>query len=148
MAVEFKQGAFHDAALVRTKVFLDEQGFQEEFDDLDIDPRMVHLCAYGDGELLGCARLFPSAMESGVEARPDRWILGRLAVLASGRKTGTGSKLMAEAERIACDHGAAEMHLHAQLQAQPFYERLGYAAYGPVELDEHVEHQWMKKVLV
>lgn len=148
MAIEFKQGAFKDAALVRTKVFLDEQGFQEEFDDLDINPRMVHLCAYDDGELLGCARLFPSDMEPGVQTSPDRWILGRLAVLASARKGGMGSKLMAEAERIAREQGGVEMHLHAQLQAQPFYERLGYEAYGPVELDEHVEHQWMKKSLI
>ena len=39
------------------------------------------------------------------------------------------------------------MHLHAQCRATPFYERRGYEQYGPVELDEHVEHIWMRKAL-
>ena len=29
----------------------------------------------------------------------------------------------------------------------PFDGRMGYAQYGPVELDEHVEHIWMEKLL-
>ena len=40
------------------------------------------------------------------------------------------------------------MHLHAQCNAQPFYQKCGYVAYGLIEFDEHVEHQWMSKSLV
>ncbi|MFR4804764.1 MAG: hypothetical protein ACLT98_16490 [Eggerthellaceae bacterium] len=45
---------------------------------------------------------------------------------------------------MAREAGATEMHLHAQCRVTPFYERMGYAQYGPVELDEHVEHIWME----
>ena len=52
-----------------------------------------------------------------------------------------------ESERLAREAGATEMHLHAQCRVTPFYGRMGYAQYGPVELDEHVEHIWMEKLL-
>ena len=43
--------------------------------------------------------------------------------------------------------GGREIRLHAQVRAEHFYETLGYQAYGPVEPDEGVLHQWMKKQL-
>ncbi len=141
------QGAFPDAAAVRTRVFMEEQGFRNEFGPEDEAPDMLHIVLYGDGAPLGCARVFPAALEPALEDAPGRWVFGRLAVLPEARRGGLGSLLLAEAERLAREAGAAEMHLHAQCSARPFYERAGYAAYGPVELDEHVEHQWMRKAL-
>ena len=41
--------------------------------------------------------------------------------------------------------GGTEIRLHAQVRAQHFYKTLGYEAYGPVEPEEGVPHQWMKK---
>lgn len=63
------------------------------------------------------------------------------------RRGGFGAALLAESERLAREAGATEMHLHAQCRVTPFYGRMGYAQYGPVELDEHVEHIWMEKLL-
>ena len=74
-------------------------------------------------------------------------MFGRLAVLPEARGGGLGAALLAETERLAREAGATEMHLHAQCRATPFYERRGYEQYGPVELDEHVEHIWMRKAL-
>ena len=134
MEITFGQGAeaFEDAAAVRTRVFMEEQGFKNEFGPEDEASEMIHVTLYGDGVLLDA---------------PGRWVFGRLAVLPEARKGGLGSLLLAESERIAREAGATEMHLHAQCSAQPFYAKAGYAAYGPVELDEHVEHQWMAKTL-
>jgi predicted GNAT family N-acyltransferase len=39
------------------------------------------------------------------------------------------------------------MVLGAQMQAMPFYESLGYQAYGIVFLDAGIEHRMMKKAL-
>ena len=149
MDLTFKHGpeAYPDARVVRTRVFMDEQGFKDEFGPVDEAPEMVHVTLYGDGGLVGCARVFPAALEPMLEDAPGRWVFGRLAVLPEARKGGLGSRLLAESERIAREAGATEMHLHAQCSAQPFYEKAGYAAYGPIELDEHVEHQWMSKAL-
>ena len=149
MDITFKHGAgaFADAKTVRTRVFVEEQGFRNEFGPEDEAPEMIHVTLYGDGALLGCARVFPAALEPMLDDAPGRWVFGRLAVLPEAREGGLGSRLLAESERLAREAGAAEMHLHAQCGAQPFYEKAGYAAYSPIELDEHVEHQWMSKRL-
>lgn len=63
------------------------------------------------------------------------------------RHGGLGSKILAYSEEEARMRGARELHLHAQLAVTDLYERRGYEAYGPVELDEHVEHRWMRKGL-
>lgn len=148
MALTFKHDDnYEDAYLVRTKVFMDEQGFKNEFEDKDTHPSMIHVTAYEGEDVLGCARIFPSALEPGLETAEGRWVFGRLAVLPRARKQGLGSALLEESERAAQDGGAKEIHLHAQCNAQAFYEKSGYSAYGPVEMDEHVPHQWMMKRL-
>lgn len=144
MDLRFGHGNFEDARIVRTRVFMEEQGFQDEFDTVDDDPRTIHVTLYVDGALVGCARVFPDPDHP---HQPGRWVFGRLAVLPEARHGGFGAKLLAESERLAREAGAAEVHLHAQCRVTPFYERAGYEQYGPVELDEHVEHIWMKKAL-
>lgn len=136
-----------DAFKVREIVFMEEQGFKNEFENADSDPRMIHITAYADGELAGCARIFPSVMESGLETEDGLWIFGRLAVLPEFRERGLGSRILKEAEAIAIENGASGIALHAQCNAQYFYNKNGYDAFGPIEFDEHVEHQWMRKSL-
>ncbi|MEY8562068.1 GNAT family N-acetyltransferase [Eggerthellaceae bacterium 3-80] len=147
MSLTFKTNSFEDAKTIRERVFMIEQGFQDEFDEIDNHDEVICITAYDQGELVGCARIFPSYVQDGFPNAPETWIFGRLAVLPEQRKSGYGSAILAEAERCVKEHGATEMHLHAQVQAQPFYERAGYIAYGPIEFDEHVEHQWMSKSL-
>lgn len=45
-----------DYRYVRIEVFMKEQGFQNEFDE--IDATAVHITVYVDGTLAGCARCF------------------------------------------------------------------------------------------
>ena len=146
MNLTFRTDAFEDAAVVRRAVFMEEQGFQNEFDEVDKDARTIHLTAYDeDGQLMACARVFPSELEPGTETVPGKWVFGRLATKIDMRNKGIGSAVLTEAERRVREAGGQEIHLHAQCSAQPFYVRAGYAAYGPIEFDEHVEHQWMEK---
>ena len=144
MDLTFEQGRFEDARFVRTRVFMIEQGFKNEFDEIDDDPTTVHLTLYRDGRLVGCARTFPDPKHAD---DPGRWVFGRLAVLPESRKSGLGAALLAESERVAREAGATEMHLHSQCHVTGLYERAGYERYGTEELDEHVPHIWMKKPL-
>ena len=119
----FKLNEKEDCYYIRQKVFVDEQGFYNEFDE--IDNICTHISLYLDDKVVGCARVFEDN---------DNLIIGRIAIL----------KYIHE---YAKTNGYKETHLHAQCRASEFYESLGYSSYGSIEYDEHVEHIWMKKKL-
>ncbi|MEG0324825.1 MAG: GNAT family N-acetyltransferase [Raoultibacter sp.] len=141
MNTRFELGNKEDAFAVRTAVFINEQGFKDEFDDVDELDSTIHLSAYLDESLAGCARTFPDPEHS------ERYIFGRLAVLPDYRKHGLGSKILKATEDAACDRGAKEIHLHAQCSVTPLYDSHGYTEYGAIDFDELVEHIWMNREL-
>ena len=124
-----------DAFRIRQAVFVEEQGFQNEFDDRDGDSR--HLILYKNGRSAGCCRIYPE--EDGV------WRLGRLAVRREFRKQGLGEKLLLEAERRIRGLGGRTIRLSAQVQAAGFYEKLGFLKTSDVYLEERCPHQDMEK---
>jgi predicted GNAT family N-acyltransferase len=139
---------FADALAVRFEVFVGEQGVspEGERDELDSDPRTLHVIAYDDrGAPLGVGRLLAPHTDTVHHTMdPANPHIGRLAVRASARGTGTGAALMAHLEAAAlARHGAngsVRVELSAQDQAMPFYERLGYVAHGEAYLDEGISH--------
>lgn len=68
MDIQLKTGCFEDAALVRRAVFMDEQGYENEFDAIDEAPSCIHVTLYVDGELAGCSRVFPEELERAADA--------------------------------------------------------------------------------
>lgn len=158
MAIVFKhEGNMHDALNVRANVFMVEQGFSYDFDILDGNPEVMYVTAYdsesADPEKpIGTARVFPARLEhqfpEDMDAAPDAWAVGRIAVLPEARHMGLGSKLLRESERIAALQGASEMQLHAQVRAMDFYHANGYSEYGAYADDEGVAHQWMRKSIL
>ena len=125
-----------DAAEIRRKVFVEEQGFNSEFDD--VDSYAKHLVALEDRSPVGTCRLFPRKGTSS-------YIIGRIAVLKQYRGRHVGAKLLSAAERLAADLGGDRVLLHAQLQAKGFYEKQGYSACGEIDLEENCPHIWMAK---
>ena len=71
--------------------------------------------------------------------------LGRLAVAQGRRGQGVAGALLAEAERVAREHGAAAISLHAQTYARQLYLDAGYAEQGPRFVEEGIEHVAMEK---
>lgn len=103
MDIQLKTGCFDDAALVRRVVFMDEQGYENEFDAIDEDPNCIHVTLYVDGELAGCSRAFPEELERVADAEApvlpacdmdegvaagETYIVGRVAVLPAMRRRG------------------------------------------------------------
>ena len=120
---------------VRITVFVEEQGFNEEFDTTD--HRAHHaLLAIGE-EAIGTGRVF---IEQGTT-----WHIGRLAVKKEYRRQGKGAKILAYLEDIARQHGATETILGAQCRAQEFYVLQGYQPYGDIFYEEDCPHVMMKK---
>lgn len=68
MDIQIKAGCFEDAALVRRAVFVDEQGYEIEFDQIDEASDCIHVTLYVDGQLTGCSRVFPEELERAADA--------------------------------------------------------------------------------
>ena len=122
---------------IRQTVFVDEQGFQVEFDQLD--DTAVHFLICVDGHPAATARMMTG--ETG------EYIIGRVAVLPQYRSDHLGSRIMQLAHREAERRGGKKTVVSAQCRVQPFYESLGYVASGAIYLDEFCEHIHMEKVL-
>lgn len=127
-----------DALEIRTKVFVDEQHFKDEFDA--IDETCTTLVGYLGEKAVGCARVFYDEEEK-------RYKIGRLAVLKEYRGQKIGSFLLSKACEIVREQGGQEVYLHSQLQAVPFYERSGFQSFGEIEYEEYCPHIWMVKKL-
>ncbi|WP_028041905.1 GNAT family N-acetyltransferase [Candidatus Stoquefichus massiliensis] len=137
MKFQFYNQLHDDAKMIRQKVFIEEQGFENEFDEIDHD--CLHLVIYDKEQPVGCARMFD---ENGI------MMLGRIAVLKEVRQQHLGSYILQVLEDKAKALGYHEVALSAQLRASNFYKKNGYQAYGDEYLDEYCPHVHMKKTLI
>ncbi|MEU3411455.1 GNAT family N-acetyltransferase [Streptomyces sp. NPDC006658] len=134
---------------VRKEVFVAEQGVAEDIEYDAYDAVAVHVLAVReDGLPLGTGRLLhgdAAAAKTGGDASVGS--LGRLAVTRAARGLGVGAALVRAIEEAARARGLTAVDLHAQTQALGFYERLGYAAYGPEFPDAGIPHRAMRRSL-
>lgn len=121
---------------IREDVFVREQGFHNEFDE--IDAVAWHTVIYDNGRPAATGRAF---LEDGA------WHIGRVAVRKEFRGKQYGAAVMQALERKIAELGAENVGLSAQVQARGFYEKLGYEAHGGEYLDEHCPHVSMTKCL-
>jgi predicted GNAT family N-acyltransferase len=120
---------------IRREVFIREQEIPESEEWDGEDAGSVHVLARLNRDPVGTGRLNPAGK------------IGRIAVLAGLRGRGVGTRilirLLEEARRL----GIREPFLHAQVQAVPFYEKLGFSSQGG-EFDEAgIPHVRMSLVL-
>lgn len=128
---------FADAKIIRKEVFVQEQGFTNEFDTLD--KTAVHVTMYANGILIGCARVYKNEEEKVLH-------IGRIALRKAYRGLGLGRILVESCEAYGIKQGDRKFVLDAQCRMQGFYEALGYHIEGVVHMDEHVPHIQMSKL--
>lgn len=139
MRVDIFQIIPKQAIEIRKKVFVDEQGFQNEFDDIDLIA--THFVLFDDSEIaIATCRVFK-------ESKNSVYILGRLAVLKENRGKNIGSLIVKKAEEYVKGMGGEQIHLHAQCRVVDFYNKLGFSSFGEMEEEEGCAHIWMKKML-
>lgn len=134
-----KYGSWEDSLSVRIPVFVDEQGYKNEIDDIDDIAYFVNL-KIGE-RAVGTGRVF-------CDNGSGTFILGRIAVLKDFRGNHFGAMIVKALEDIAVEKGANRLELHAQDYAVPFYEKYGFSVVdGTVEYDEGNPHiKMFKKV--
>ncbi|SDE62428.1 GNAT family N-acetyltransferase [Limimaricola pyoseonensis] len=125
---------------LRRTVFIEEQNVSEAEEMDGLDGEAVHLLATLDGSPVGTARLL---------LRGETGKIGRVAVLSEHRGAGIGAAIMRKAEEVLrARPGVTRLYLSAQTHALPFYERLGYVAYGPEYDDAGIPHRDMELSLL
>ena len=120
---------------IRIKVFVEEQGFFDDIDDMDAVA--THLLAFENETPVGTCRVFTTDGKS--------FVMGRLAVLKDFRNCGIGAALLKNAEECVKRLGGSQVRIHSQLQAKGFYEFCGYTVCGDVEEEQGHPHIWLKK---
>lgn len=117
---------------LREAVFVHEQHVPPDLERDALDPDSHHVMALAaDGSVLGTARLTP-------EQR-----IGRMAVLAQARGHGIGRALLDALLAEAARRDWAQVTLHAQAHALPFYARAGFVPCGPAFQEAGIEHRHM-----
>ena len=129
-------GLSDDCRTVRKAVFMEEQGFENEFDKTD--ETALHIVVYDEQGLpAGTGRIFIG--EDGC------WYIGRVAVLKKYRGLSLGSMIVRGLEEAATERGADRVCLWAQCRASGFYEKLGYSQTGRYHDDEGCPHVLMER---
>ncbi len=128
-----------EAHYIRDTVFIKEQGFEKEYDEIDNIAK--HIVIYENGEALGTCRVFYDETEQGYH-------VGRIAVLKEHRGKSLGRLLLSETEKLVKALGGDVLRLGGQLRVAAFYEKLGFKKYGEIYLDEGCEHVPFVKELI
>lgn len=126
-----------DAKLIREEVFVKEQKFVAEFDE--IDNTATHMVIYDDNSPIACCRFF--------RGEDGEYIAGRLAVLKEHRGRHLGALMIAEIEKCVKALGCKKLSLSAQTRAKGFYEKQGFKAVGDTYFEEYCEHIHMEKMI-
>lgn len=127
-----------EAVQIRQEVFVEEQGFEVEFDETDHHAR--HIVLFDDEMPVGVCRFY-------LDDDKNAYVLGRVAVRKEFRGRSFGLMLVQEAEKQVRALRGDKLLLAAQTQVREFYEKQGYAAEGEEFLDEYCPHIWMSKAL-
>ncbi|RXZ38939.1 GNAT family N-acetyltransferase [Oxalobacteraceae bacterium CAVE-383] len=123
-----------DAAAIRREVFVLEQRVPEEMELDEMDVACLHAVVYdAGGNAIATGRLLPDAH------------IGRMAVRKAARGAGVGSALLRCLMQAARERGDAGVVLSAQIQAEPFYLRHGFAREGAEYMDAGIAHVTMRR---
>ena len=129
---------------LRIEVFVKEQNvpMELEIDEKDNSENTVHIGFFDNNKLIGVARL--------IDLDKDVIHIGRVAIDREYRGRGIGYELIIGCENIAKQILKKEIiiELSAQIQAEKFYESLGYNRVNDkIYLDAGIEHVDMRKEL-
>ena len=129
---------------LRIEVFVKEQNvpMELEIDEKDNSENTVHIGFFDNNKLIGVARL--------IDLDKDVIHIGRVVIDKEYRGQGIGREVIIGCENIAKQILKKEIiiELSAQIQAEKFYESLGYNRVNDkIYLDAGIEHVDMRKVI-
>lgn len=124
---------YSDAISVRMKVFVEEQHVPKDHELDEWDEKAIHAVAYNDNNQ-------PVATGRLVMDDQYNFHIGRVAVLKEYRRQKYGDFIVRLLADQAFQCAAREIEIHAQTEAIPFYETLGFQVVGLPFVEENIEH--------
>ena len=121
-----------DIRAIRTAVFIQEQQIPESLEFDGLDEQAIHVLAFVENQPVGTARMLADGH------------IGRVAVLPLWRGQNIGTTMLKTLIAYGRDQNFTDMHLGAQCSALPFYQRLGFKAYGETFMEANMPHQHMR----
>ena len=111
----------------------------EHYPGIDEDPRTTFLCAYDNGELIGCSTLQ-------VDRREDcKFRIRGMAVRPKHRNKGVGTQIVKGLQAFAKSQGSG-IWCKARIKAVPMYERCGFKKVSDVfeikPIGLHYDMEW------
>lgn len=127
-----------DAIDIRKAVFVKEQGFVHEFDDVDDDA--MHMICYEDKDPVATCRVF-------YNTKLESYVIGRVAVYKKYRGKSYGRIMIENAEKYIMKHGGNGVSLASEDTALGFYKKQGYQEIGRTYMEDGCLHLWVSKKL-
>ena len=130
MSIEIRRVAVEEIFPLRHAVL--RPGRPVSYSVYSQDEGAIHVGAFDDGMLVGCATVFPDPWPgSAIEApSPKAWRLRGMAVDPSQQGSGVGRLVLDEAVAAAREGGAPLLWANARTAALGFYERMGWRVVG------------------
>ena len=126
---------------LRTKVFIEEQGFEYEFDEIDSFATYASIYDNKTKEIIATGRIFPDENHNKLNDGNNYYHIGRLCVRKEYRTKKLGSIVLLLLESLV----KGIIIINGQLQAQDFYQKNDYQLTGKTLYDEGVLHVELSK---
>ena len=111
-----------EAVEIRRTVFVEEQGFQSEFDG--VDDVADHFVIFDDvGAPVSTCRVF-------FDDKKGVYVMGRFAVKKEIRGKSVGRQMVKAVGEYVRKKGKNELQVHAQRRAAPFYQKVGFTPFA------------------
>ena len=137
--IEYNSEAYREALKLRYRVLREPLGLTYSPQQLAAEAGDTHIVAMDGGKIIGNLVLTP--LEPGMAQ------MRQVAVATDYQGQGVGRALVKFAEATARQQNLRALMLHGRVAVQPFYERLGYAAYGEPFEEVTLPHIEMRKTL-
>ncbi len=123
-----------DTAFIRSMVFTEEQGVDPSIEQDPYDQFAHHLIVSEGDEAIGTGRII---------YKDDEFLIGRIAVLPSERGKGYGDLIVRMLCARAFEIGAQTVVVHAQVQVEAFYNKIGFKRISDVYQEAGIDHVTM-----
>ncbi len=124
-----------DVKNLRNEIFVNEQGFLDEFDEYDENKRSTYVVLYKGAEAIATGRCYSESI--------NKYRIGRICVKKEYRDKRCGSIILMLLEQK-IEKGSVIV-LGSQNEAIPFYQKNNYISTGEEYLDEFCLHTKMYK---